>query len=145
MCTCRPYIVLDITIHLYMLYVMCVYIYIYIYIYTSVDPCISMHGASWLGACWLELSGIEQHLRGLLWTHTLSDAEPAWKGLWAALGWLEILLEPSWGLLERSRGRLEASWSALGAILKPLRALLNRLEASWSTLGAVLRPLGALF
>ena len=24
---------------------MCVYIYIYIYIYTSVNPCISMHGA----------------------------------------------------------------------------------------------------
>ena len=39
------YIYLYIYIYIYMYVYMC--IYIYIYIYTSVNPCISMHGAKW--------------------------------------------------------------------------------------------------
>ena len=30
----------------------CIYKYIYIYIYTSVNPCISMHGAKWSRVQW---------------------------------------------------------------------------------------------
>ena len=50
----------------------------------------------------------------------------------------------SQGLPERSGSRLEASRSALGAVLSLLERSWSRLEASRSALGAVSRPLGAV-
>ena len=62
----------------------------------------------------------------------------------AASRGLESLLVLSQGLPERSGSRLEASRSALGAVLNLLERSWSRLEASRSALGAVSRPLGAV-
>ena len=43
------YIYIHIYIYIYIYIRICIYVYIYTYvrIYTSVNPCISMHGAKW--------------------------------------------------------------------------------------------------
>ena len=89
------------------------------------ERCQSRLGASWSAARAVlrPLGALLEPPRGLLgrcWSHVRPP---------------RVLLEPSGGLLERCWARLEASWSAAGAVSRPLRAML-------SPLGVLLRPSG---